>query len=75
MVMKFVNENIYKRFMDKKDLEYDMFLYYDDYEFNDKNLFFLENRIMVFYVKYGGKFKMYMKLFKLVWYVVDVSIN
>lgn len=56
MVMKFVNENIYKRLMDKKDLEYDMFLYYDDYEFNDKNLFFLENRIMVFYVKYGGKF-------------------
>lgn len=69
--MKFVNENIHKRLIEKKDPEHDMLPHYDDYESNDKNLSFLENRIMAFHVKYGGKSKIHMKLPKLARYVVD----
>jgi hypothetical protein len=70
--MKFVNENIQRRLLAKKDPE-DNLPHYDDYESNDKNLSFLENRIMAFHVKYGGKAKMHMKLPKLARYAVEVS--
>nr|XP_022306331.1 uncharacterized protein LOC111112810 isoform X5 [Crassostrea virginica] len=69
--MKFVNENIHRRLMNQKDPEHDLLPHYDDYESNDKNLSFLENRIMAFHVKYGGKSKMHMKLPKLARYTVD----
>ena len=72
--MKFVNENIHRRLMNQKDPEHDLLPHYDDYESNDKNLSFLENRIMAFHVKYGGKSKMHMKLPKLARYTVDVSV-
>ncbi|XP_062574423.1 uncharacterized protein LOC134236258 [Saccostrea cucullata] len=69
--MKFVNENIHRRLVANKDPEHDTLPHYDDYESNDKNLSFLENRLMAFHVKYGGKSKIHMKLPKLARFTVD----
>ncbi|XP_048755918.2 uncharacterized protein LOC125666724 isoform X5 [Ostrea edulis] len=69
--MKFVNENIQRRLMTKKESDNDNLPHYDDYESNDKNLTFLENRLMAFHVKYGGKAKLHMKLPKLARYTTE----
>ena len=69
--MKFVNENIEKRLMNH-DSD-DVLPHYEDFESNDKNLSFLEDRLMAFHIRYGGKAKAEMKLPKLARFGVKVS--
>ncbi|KAK3109090.1 hypothetical protein FSP39_022755 [Pinctada imbricata] len=61
--MKFVNENIEKRLTNRDSDE--LLPDFEDYESNEANLSFLEDRLMSFHIRYGGQAKAGMKLPKL----------